>query len=187
MWQSLQYAATRLVFAVALDAVARHQGKRTLRYWIIALIDGVFMNVARELKRRLTLPSPHGKLVIEFLAFEKKLKEITTAAVSKKLDNAVNALAQEITRIANTYNYDGAFAGLCNYCLSALGPQLIARSQKPSEHDMQKLVHFWQDTADEFYRTIAIPYEDAQIAKPESGDCAIFALLFKKLKRKRKN
>ncbi len=187
IWQLLRYTATRLVFTVALDAVARHQGKRTLRYWIIALVDGIFMNVARELKRRLALPSPDGRLMFELFAFEKKLKPAMKTVVPKKLDKDIDILARKITRIANIYNYDGAFAGLCNYCLSALGPQLIAENHGSSEKALQKLVHFWHNTADEFYRLVAIPYEDLQIAKPESGDCDIFISLLKKQLHSRSN
>ena len=182
LWQYLRYSALRVVRTTAMDSTKRHLGRDVLRYWIVAIGDGIFMNIGRELTRRLALPDPDAERATAYAAFERSLQR-SKPENRRELDEAIDALAREITKIANVYNYDGAFAGLCNYCLSSVGP-LIAGTHGFSEANMQKLVYFWCGTANEFYRVIGIPYEDEQIAKPEIGDCAIFISLLKKLSAK---
>ena len=69
--------------------------------------------------------------------------------------------------------YDGAFAGLLNYTCTRLALKIV-RQQFGSMHYwiIAILTGTFKNIADEFYRRIALPYENRQIEK--SGDVDLY-------------
>src|SRR3990167_2073231 len=80
-------------------------------------------------------------------------------------DETITALAQQIRQASKQYGYDGAFAGLLNYCCTRLALQVLPVKRYWS---IALLSGVFRNIGDEFYRRFAVPYEDAQIIK--SGD-----------------
>ncbi len=179
----LRLTGIQLVREAALDATEHFQGKRGTRYWILGINDGVLMQVGRELKRRKKLPAPSTSQVHEFEHLCRTLPAVPAPGIAG-IDPLIRALVAEIRNIAERHNYDGAFAGLCNYTLTALGPRVLmdlfprethiapGAKRRLKQALLQKLVYFWWDTAQVFYDTYAAPYEDQQIVA--NGDVVVY-------------
>lgn len=97
------------------------------------------------------------------------------------LDNTINELVDKISEVHKSYNYDMAFAGLFNYCITRMFTKFL--------NDNFDRLRYWhspairgilQDVGDEFYRRIMIPYEDVQIEK--NGDIPDYLELKKTIK-----
>jgi len=92
------------------------------------------------------------------------------------LNPLIKALSEGIAKVAQKYNYDGAFAGELNYALTRL-IQEIPRDLIKTNQIKQELRYWMQplmygvllDVALEHKRRVNVPYEAAQIIK--SGDC----------------
>jgi len=82
-----------------------------------------------------------------------------------ELDKHIDALAEAIKRIAATYGYDGAFAGLLNYSCTRLALRILPARRY---WVIALITGTFKNIADEFYRRFAAPYEDEQIDK--NGD-----------------
>lgn len=82
-----------------------------------------------------------------------------------QLDEHIDKLAEEIKKMAGTYGYDGAFAGLMNYSCTRLALKVIPARRYWS---IALITGVFKNIADEFYRRYGVPYEDEQIKK--SGD-----------------
>jgi hypothetical protein len=81
------------------------------------------------------------------------------------LDKHIDALADEIRRIACSYDYAGAFAGVLNYTCTRLAMRVIPAKRYWT---IALVTGVFKNIADEFYRRVGVPYEDEQIAK--NGD-----------------
>jgi Domain of unknown function (DUF6899) len=77
----------------------------------------------------------------------------------------IDALADEINKCAESYGYDGAFAGLLNYSCTRLALKVMPARRYWAIAIVSGVFH---NIADEFARRYTAPYEDEQIAK--NGD-----------------
>ena len=82
-----------------------------------------------------------------------------------RLDGHIEALAQEIKKIAEEQSDQHAVAGLLNYSCTKLGLKVIPEKRYWA---IALIAGVFRNIADEFYRRYAAPYEDEQIAK--NGD-----------------
>jgi len=75
------------------------------------------------------------------------------------LDQEIDALAKKIAAVAESYGYDGAFAGLLNYSCTRL-----ALKVNPARRywTIALITGVFKNIADEFYRRYGVPYEDEQ-------------------------
>jgi hypothetical protein len=94
------------------------------------------------------------------------------------LDGLINELAQKIVEQANIADPSGtnpaAYAGLLNYTCTRLAMQVIKlKFGKMRYWIIATTSGVFHNIADEFYRRMGIPYEDAQIKK--SGDVDLYA------------
>jgi hypothetical protein len=85
------------------------------------------------------------------------------------LDPAIGELAGRIADLARTLPEDTGFAGLLNYACTSLAMQVLeARFGRIRYGTIATVTGVFKNIADEFYRRVAAPYEDEQIAK--NGD-----------------
>lgn len=91
----------------------------------------------------------------------------------KKLDPHIDALAEAIVERAEANGHDAAFAGLVNYSVTCLAPKVLRLQFGAIRYWMiATLTGTFHNIADEFYRRIAVPYENKQIEK--SGDVDMY-------------
>ena len=184
-WSLLRYAGTTIL-AATLIVTARTKNEIKLRYWMIAVTDGVIMNVKRELKRRKCPQNASFGLRSGFQNLYNRIKREKKALNPTSLSElfyTINGLAEEIDTIAVEKELDKkTFMGLCNYSLTTLGPLVVMDiyGENFSLEWLQILALFWEKVAEDFYQETAAPYEDAQMKK--NGDCEIFALIDNRLK-----
>ncbi len=89
------------------------------------------------------------------------------------LDPLIDQLAQQIVHEAKGLRDDGAFAGLLNYTCTRLALKVVRqRCGEMRYWIIAMLTGTFKNIADEFYRRIAVPYEDRQI--DQSGDVDLF-------------
>jgi len=94
------------------------------------------------------------------------------------LDPAIRELANRIAEIARNLPEETAFAGLLNYACTSLAMQVVeARFGRIRYGTIATITGVFKNIADEFYRRVAAPYEDAQIAK--NGDVPAYEKLLK--------
>jgi hypothetical protein len=82
-----------------------------------------------------------------------------------ELDKHIDGLAEQLTKVAKEYGYDGAFAGLLNYSCTRLALKVLPARRYWA---IAIVTGVFKNIADEFYRRYGVPYEDEQIAK--NGD-----------------
>jgi hypothetical protein len=86
-----------------------------------------------------------------------------------KLDASIENLAEAVARVAKERGDAAAYAGLLNYALTRVTMAVIARCCGPIRYGTIATVSgVLKNVNDEFYRRVAAPYEDKQIAK--NGD-----------------
>jgi hypothetical protein len=95
-----------------------------------------------------------------------------------KLDSLIEALADAVAAVAKeTANDKGdatAYAGLLNYTLTRVTMLVVAQCCGPIRYATIATVSgVLKNVNDEFYRRVAAPYEDKQIAK--NGDVPEYA------------
>jgi hypothetical protein len=89
------------------------------------------------------------------------------------LDPLIDELARQLAREAGALHHDGACAGLLNYTCTRLALQVVRQQFGPMRYWLIALLTgTFKNIADEFYRRIAIPYEDRQMEK--SGDVDLY-------------
>jgi len=89
------------------------------------------------------------------------------------LDAAIQELASQIAEVARTLPEETAFAGLLNYACTSLAIQVVeARFGRLRYGTIATVTGVFKNIADEFYRRVAAPYEDRQIAK--NGDVPLY-------------
>jgi hypothetical protein len=92
----------------------------------------------------------------------------------KALDGGIDALAGEIVRLARESGEDAAFAGLLNYTCTRLALLVVRRRFGGMRYGLIAiLTGTFKNISDEFYRRLAAPYENRQMAK--SGDVDLYA------------
>jgi len=91
----------------------------------------------------------------------------------KELDGLIDQLAQTIVDEAEKEDYDAAFTGLLNYTFTRLALKVVRlRFGKMRYWIIAAITGVFKNASDEFYRRIAVPYEDKQIEK--SGDVDLY-------------
>ena len=91
----------------------------------------------------------------------------------QKLDPLIDKLAAQIVNEAQAMDYDGAFAGLLNYTCTRLALKIVRLQFGAMRYwIIAILTGTFKNIADEFYRRIAVGYENRQIEK--SGDVDLF-------------
>jgi len=89
------------------------------------------------------------------------------------LDPAIQQLARAIADAARAMPEETAFAGLLNYACSSLAIQVVdARFGRMRYGVIATVTGVFKNIADEFYRRVAAPYEDRQIAA--NGDLPLY-------------
>lgn len=100
----------------------------------------------------------------------------------RELDPLIEALAQHLAAQAEKAGYDGAFTGLLNYACTRLALSVVRRRFGTLRYWLiASLSGVFQNIAAEFYRRIAIPYEDRQIE--QSGDVDLFQEFVKEIEK----
>jgi hypothetical protein len=90
------------------------------------------------------------------------------------LDPAIRDLSQRIAEIARSLPEETAFAGLLNYACTSLAMQVVeARFGRIRYGTIATITGVFKNIADEFYRRVAAPYEEQQIAA--NGDVPLYA------------
>ncbi len=89
------------------------------------------------------------------------------------LDPLIEALARQITREAQALDYDAAFAGLLNYTCTRLALMVVRQQFGALRYWLIALLSgTFKNIADEFYRRLAVPYENRQMAR--HGDVDLY-------------
>jgi hypothetical protein len=89
------------------------------------------------------------------------------------LDPLIDKLALQIVHEAKALEYDGAFAGLLNYTCTRLALKVVRLQFGTMRYwIIALLTGTFKNISDEFYRRIALPYENRQIEK--SGDVDLY-------------
>ncbi len=89
-------------------------------------------------------------------------------------DALIDELAGQIVRLAREDASEGAFAGLLNYACTRLALKVVRRRFGRLRYWLIAILSgTFRNIADEFYRRLAAPYEDQQLAK--SGDVDLYA------------
>lgn len=89
----------------------------------------------------------------------------------EELDPLIDELADRIVARAKIHGYDGAFAGLLNYASTRLALKIIRMQFGKMRYWLIAIITgTFKNVADEFYRRLAIQYEDKQIKKNQDVD-----------------
>lgn len=97
------------------------------------------------------------------------------------VDAAVDALADRIVERSKAADNEAAFAGLLNYASTRLALTVIRkRFGKMRYWVIAATTGALRNAAEEFYRRVGTPYEEAQIAK--NGDVDLYAEYDKELR-----
>jgi hypothetical protein len=91
-----------------------------------------------------------------------------------KLDASIEGLADAIARVAKDQGDATAYAGLLNYSLTRVTMLVVTKCCGPIRYGtIATVTGVLKNVNDEFYRRVAAPYEDKQVAKngdvPEYG------------------
>ena len=91
----------------------------------------------------------------------------------RELDPLIDGLARGLVQEARKYDDAAAFAGLLNYACTRLALKVARQRCGPLRYWLIAiLTGTFKNLADEFYRRLAVPYEDKQIAR--SGDVDLY-------------
>jgi hypothetical protein len=91
----------------------------------------------------------------------------------RTLDPLIEQLALQIVQESKVLGYDASFAGLLNYACTRLALNIVRQQFGAMRYwIIAILTGTFKNIADEFYRRIAVPYENRQIEK--SGDVDLF-------------
>jgi uncharacterized protein DUF6899 len=89
------------------------------------------------------------------------------------LDPAIRELAERLSEVARSLPEETAFAGLLNYACTSLAIHVVhARFGRLRYGVIATVTGVFKNMADEFYRRVAAPYEDRQIAR--NGDVPLY-------------
>lgn len=91
------------------------------------------------------------------------------------LDAPIQNLARAIADTARAMPEETAFAGLLNYACTSVAIQVVeARFGRLRYGTIATVTGVFKNIADEFYRRVAVPYEDAQI--DANGDVPLYEM-----------
>jgi len=91
----------------------------------------------------------------------------------RALDPSIRELASQVAAIAGSLPEETAYAGLLNYACTSLAIQVLhTRFGRLRYGAIATVTGVFKNIADEFYRRVAAPYEDRQIAK--NGDVPLY-------------
>jgi hypothetical protein len=91
----------------------------------------------------------------------------------QELDPLIDALADRLAAQSEAAGYDAAFTGLLNYACTRLALVVVRRRFGRLRYWLiAALTGVFHNIATEFYRRLAVPYEDRQIKL--SGDVDLF-------------
>jgi hypothetical protein len=97
------------------------------------------------------------------------------------LDPKIAELARGIADLARSLPDETAFAGLLNYACTSLAMQVVElRFGKLRYGTIATVTGVFKNIADEFYRRVAAPYEDRQIA--HNGDVPLYDELARRIR-----
>lgn len=100
----------------------------------------------------------------------------------RELDPLIDMLADRLAAQAEAAEYDGAFTGLLNYTCTRLALAVIRRRFGRLRYWLiAALTGVFHNIASEFYRRVAVPYEDRQMA--QSGDVDLFQDFIEEIER----
>jgi hypothetical protein len=100
----------------------------------------------------------------------------------QELDPLIEALAERLAAQAEAAGYDGAFTGLLNYTCTRLALATVRRRFGCLRYWLiAALSGVFHNMAAEFYRRVAVPYEDRQITL--SGDVDLFQELVEEMEK----
>jgi hypothetical protein len=100
----------------------------------------------------------------------------------RELDPLIDMLADRLAAQAEAAEYDGAFTGLLNYTCTRLALAVIRRHFGRLRYWLiAALTGVFHNIASEFYRRVAVPYEDRQMA--QSGDVDLFQEFVRELEK----
>ncbi|HEY4013456.1 MAG TPA: hypothetical protein VGM06_08965 [Polyangiaceae bacterium] len=100
------------------------------------------------------------------------------------LDPAIRELSARIADVARTLPEETGFAGLLNYACTSLAMEVVeARFGRIRYGAIATVTGVFKNIADEFYRRVAAPYEDAQIEK--NGDVPLYREYAARIDRER--
>jgi hypothetical protein len=98
----------------------------------------------------------------------------------RELDALIDQLAGRIIQEADKLDQEAAFAGLLNYACTRLALKIVRLRFGGLRYWLIALVTgTFKNIADEFYRRLAVPYEDRQIVV--NGDVDLYAEFLKDL------
>jgi hypothetical protein len=100
----------------------------------------------------------------------------------RELDPLIDMLADRLAAQAEAAEYDGAFTGLLNYTCTRLALAVVRRRFGRLRYWLiAALTGVFHNIATEFYRRVAIPYEDRQMA--QNGDVDLFQEFVRELEK----
>jgi hypothetical protein len=100
------------------------------------------------------------------------------------LDPAIRELGRVIADLARSMPEETAFAGLLNYACTSVAMEVIeARFGKLRYGTIATVTGVFKNVADEFYRRVAAPYEDRQIAT--NGDVPLYEAMTARIREGR--
>ena len=100
----------------------------------------------------------------------------------EEFDIIIDKLAEAIVRQAKVQGGDGAFAGLLNYACTRLALKVVRLQFGTMRYWLiATLTGTFKNIADEFYRRVAVPYEDKQMAK--NGDVDLYRQYTEEIKK----
>ncbi len=101
----------------------------------------------------------------------------------QELDPLIDTLAERLAAQAEAAGYDGAFTGVLNYTCTRLALAVVRRRFGGLRYWLiAALTGVFHNVATEFYRRLAVPYEDRQMM--QSGDVDLFQEFAEEIKRK---
>jgi len=102
----------------------------------------------------------------------------------RELDPLIDALADRLAAQAEDAGDDGAFAGLLNYTCTRLALAVVRRRFGHLRYWLiAALSGVFQNIATEFYRRVAVPYEDLKMT--QSGDVDVFKEFVKEIEQQK--
>ena len=100
----------------------------------------------------------------------------------RELDPLIDMLADRLAAQAEAAEYEGAFIGLLNYTCTRLALAVIRRRFGRLRYWLiAAFTGVFHNIASEFYRRVAVPYEDRQRA--QSGDVDLFQDFIEEIER----
>ncbi len=92
----------------------------------------------------------------------------------EELNDLIDRLAESIVRRAQAEGTDGAFAGWLNYACTRLALKVVRMQFGSMRYWLIAIITgTFKNIADEFYRRVAVPYENRQMTR--HGDVDLYA------------